>query len=50
MQRAGTATLPTFREALSVWAKVGLVSFGGPAGQTRPIANRVTAAPVARQA
>ncbi|HWM31654.1 MAG TPA: chromate efflux transporter [Methyloceanibacter sp.] len=24
---------PTFREALGVWAKIGLVSFGGPAGQ-----------------
>jgi chromate transporter len=26
-------TLPTFREATGVWAKVGLLSFGGPAGQ-----------------
>jgi chromate transporter len=26
-------TLPTFREAFAVWAKVGLLSFGGPAGQ-----------------
>lgn len=25
--------LPTFREALGVWAKIGLLSFGGPAGQ-----------------
>jgi len=24
---------PTFREALGVWAKIGIVSFGGPAGQ-----------------
>ncbi len=24
---------PSFREALGVWAKIGLVSFGGPAGQ-----------------
>lgn len=24
---------PSFQEALSVWAKIGLVSFGGPAGQ-----------------
>ena len=24
---------PTFREALKVWASIGLVSFGGPAGQ-----------------
>jgi chromate transporter len=28
-----TPTLPTFREAFIVWAKVGLLSFGGPAGQ-----------------
>lgn len=25
--------LPTFKEALKVWAKIGLLSFGGPAGQ-----------------
>ena len=24
---------PTFREALAVWAKIGVLSFGGPAGQ-----------------
>ena len=24
---------PTFREALAVWARIGLLSFGGPAGQ-----------------
>ena len=24
---------PTFREALAVWARIGLMSFGGPAGQ-----------------
>ena len=24
---------PTFREALAVWARIGLISFGGPAGQ-----------------
>jgi len=24
---------PTFREALRVWVKIGLLSFGGPAGQ-----------------
>ncbi|MFD1327341.1 chromate efflux transporter [Mycoplana ramosa] len=24
---------PSFREALAVWAKIGLLSFGGPAGQ-----------------
>jgi chromate transporter len=28
-----TPTLPTFREAVGVWTKVGLLSFGGPAGQ-----------------
>src|SRR3954465_1692340 len=33
LQRRSTPTLPTFREALGVWAKVGLLSFGGPAGQ-----------------
>ena len=27
------ASAPTFREALLVWAKIGLISFGGPAGQ-----------------
>src|SRR5690606_32642570 len=27
------AAYPTFREALRVWCKVGLNSFGGPAGQ-----------------
>lgn len=27
------STLPSFRAALGVWAKVGLLSFGGPAGQ-----------------
>jgi chromate transporter len=30
---AGTGPAPTFAEALRVWAKIGLVSFGGPAGQ-----------------
>ena len=30
---AGTATPPDFREALGVWIKIGLLSFGGPAGQ-----------------
>ncbi len=24
---------PTFREALAVWIRIGLLSFGGPAGQ-----------------
>ena len=27
------ATAPTFREALRFWAKLGFISFGGPAGQ-----------------
>lgn len=30
--RQGPAT-PTFTEALGVWARIGLLSFGGPAGQ-----------------
>ena len=29
----GAMAPPTFGEALRVWAKIGLVSFGGPAGQ-----------------
>ncbi len=28
-----TARLPSFGEALRVWLKIGLLSFGGPAGQ-----------------
>ena len=28
-----SSTVPTFREALAVWAKIGVLSFGGPAGQ-----------------
>jgi chromate transporter len=32
-QKTTTPAIPTFREALRVWAKVGLLSFGGPAGQ-----------------
>lgn len=30
---AGTARPPTYTEALKVWARIGLLSFGGPAGQ-----------------
>ena len=30
---AGPALSPTFAEALRVWARIGLISFGGPAGQ-----------------
>src|SRR3954454_8523672 len=33
MQPQPNPTLPTFREALGVWAKIGCLSFGGPAGQ-----------------
>jgi chromate transporter len=29
----GTTPRPTFAEALRVWAKIGITSFGGPAGQ-----------------
>jgi chromate transporter len=29
----GPVAPPTFREALAVWGKIGLISFGGPAGQ-----------------
>jgi len=28
-----TSSKPTFQEALTVWAKIGVLSFGGPAGQ-----------------
>jgi chromate transporter len=30
---ASTMTLPTFGEASRIWARIGLLSFGGPAGQ-----------------
>ena len=30
---SGIAATPTFGEALKVWTKIGLLSFGGPAGQ-----------------
>ncbi|MGH6770282.1 MAG: chromate efflux transporter [Xanthobacteraceae bacterium] len=30
---AAAAALPSFREALRVWFKIGCISFGGPAGQ-----------------
>ncbi len=33
MQQDAPPIIPSFREALRVWAKVGLLSFGGPAGQ-----------------
>jgi chromate transporter len=29
----GFATPPSFRDALAVWVRIGLLSFGGPAGQ-----------------
>ena len=28
-----TSTKPSFAEALSLWGKIGVLSFGGPAGQ-----------------
>ena len=28
-----TSPKPTFQETIAVWAKIGLLSFGGPAGQ-----------------
>ena len=31
--RGAATTRPTFAEATAVWAKIGLLSFGGPAGQ-----------------
>ncbi len=31
--RTDSPPAPTLREALAVWAKIGIVSFGGPAGQ-----------------
>jgi chromate transporter len=31
--RQGTSDDPSFAEAVRVWAKIGLLSFGGPAGQ-----------------
>ncbi len=29
----GPAGFPTFREAVRVWARIGMLSFGGPAAQ-----------------
>jgi chromate transporter len=31
--RDGTVDPPTYAEALKVWARIGIMSFGGPAGQ-----------------
>lgn len=31
--RSTPPALPTFREAVGLWARIGLLSFGGPAGQ-----------------
>jgi chromate transporter len=31
--RSGSAAAPSFREAAKVWATIGVLSFGGPAGQ-----------------
>ncbi|HZP07982.1 chromate transporter, partial [Methyloceanibacter sp.] len=33
MGPADTQPNPTLRQALAVWAKIGVLSFGGPAGQ-----------------
>ena len=33
MDSIASSPTPTFREALAVWAKIGVLSFGGPAGQ-----------------
>jgi chromate transporter len=33
MNDAADMGLPTFGAALRVWTKIGLMSFGGPAGQ-----------------
>lgn len=33
MSSIETSPKPTFQEALAVWAKIGVTSFGGPAGQ-----------------
>jgi chromate transporter len=33
MSSTDTAPTPTLQEALAVWAKIGVLSFGGPAGQ-----------------
>ena len=33
MQPKGEIATPTYAEALPVWLKIGLLSFGGPAGQ-----------------
>ena len=33
MASSQDAPAPTVREALGVWAKIGVTSFGGPAGQ-----------------
>ncbi|MGB3020909.1 MAG: chromate transporter, partial [Methyloceanibacter sp.] len=33
MVSKGAQANPSFREALAVWARIGVLSFGGPAGQ-----------------
>jgi len=33
MNSVASSPRPTFRQALTVWAKIGVLSFGGPAGQ-----------------
>jgi chromate transporter len=32
-EQPAAASLPSFRQALAVWARIGCLSFGGPAGQ-----------------
>ena len=33
MGATATSTKPSFAEALALWGKLGVLSFGGPAGQ-----------------
>jgi len=33
MESIAPSAKPSLREALAVWAKIGVLSFGGPAGQ-----------------
>ncbi|MCB1474206.1 MAG: chromate transporter, partial [Rhodobiaceae bacterium] len=32
-QQTGKTAAPAFAEALRIWARIGMLSFGGPAGQ-----------------
>lgn len=42
--RSSSAAHPSFRDALGVWARIGLLSFGGPAGQIALIHREVVEA------